>query len=95
MMTAFSLCSRIKSTQALILSSDIESVRLKIIVPACSIWFTKNSPKFLMNILHFFASTTATALFKVLPVSASTSLTAFITSDNLPTPDGSIRILSG
>ena len=45
--------------------------------------------------MHFDASTTATALFNVTFCPSVAFCTAFITSDNLPTPDGSISILSG
>ena len=65
------------------------------IVPAFSIWLIKNSPKFLIYILHFMASTTATALFSSTSASDTTSCTAFITSESFPTPEGSIKILSG
>ena len=47
-----------------------------------------------MYILHFVASTTAEA--ELITISSSCiSATAFITSDNLPTPDGSMIIRSG
>ena len=62
---------------------------------AASIWSLKNSPKFFMYILALTASTTATALFKVQSKSPALSATAFITSESLPTPEGSIMILSG
>ena len=45
--------------------------------------------------MHFLASTTATALFKWTPSEAVAPSTALITSESLPTPEGSIRILSG
>ena len=48
-----------------------------------------------MYILHFVASATVTKLFSSMSTSFSTPFTALITSDNLPTPDGSIKILSG
>ena len=70
-------------------------LRLKITVVAYSIWLLKNSPKFFRYVLHFFASTTATALFKWTPSSAVAPSTARMTSDNLPTPEGSIKIRSG
>ena len=38
--------------------SSTISVRLMMIAPAYSTWLLKNSPKFLIYILHFFASTT-------------------------------------
>ncbi len=43
-----------------------------------------------MYILHFFTSTTVTELFKSTSRSADTSRTAFITSESLPTPEGSM-----
>ena len=92
---ALLLCSRIRSTACCTFSELATSVLLRIIVPACSIWLMKNSPKFLMYILHLEASTTATALFKVISSPISTSSTAFITSESLPTPEGSIRMRSG
>ena len=95
MIVAFSLCSRISATQVASFSSEILSVLLKIMVPACSIWLTKNSPKFLIYIFAFVASTTATALFNCTVWSSMASCTAFMTSDNLPTPEGSIRMRSG
>ena len=92
--TASLLCSRISSIAFAVFSSDAESVWLKTIELACSIWSLKNSPKFFIYILHLLASTTVVKAFKT----ASWELiflTAFITSDNFPTPEGSIRILSG
>ena len=47
------------------------------------------------SILHLLASATVTALFKVTRTSAATSRTAFITSESLPTPDGSMITRSG
>ena len=95
MIFAFALCPRSISTQAASFSSLILPVRLKIIVPACSIWLMKNSPKFFIYILHFKASTTATALFNPTSASVTTSCTAFMTSESFPTPEGSIKIRSG
>ena len=43
----------------------------------------------------FFASATVTKLFKSSSTSSATPCTALITSDNLPTPDGSMMIRSG
>ena len=45
--------------------------------------------------MHFFASATVTKLFKSSSTSSATPCTALITSDNLPTPDGSMMIRSG
>ena len=92
---ALSLCSRIRAIQVFSFSSEILPVRLRIMVPACAIWLMKNSPKFLMYILHLEASTTATALFSTTSFSSMTFCTALITSESLPTPEGSIRIRSG
>ena len=59
----------------------------------------KNSPKFLMYIFALLTSTTATAVFSftsfISSFSSSISATALMTSDNLPTPEGSIKIRSG
>ena len=48
-----------------------------------------------MYILHFWASTTVTEPFNTTSISPATSQTAFITSESLPTPDGSIITRSG
>ena len=48
-----------------------------------------------MYILHFKTSTTVVALLISTSACALTSSTAFITSESLPTPDGSIITLSG
>ena len=90
---ALLLCSRIRSTACCTFAGLATSVLLRMMVPACSIWLMKNSPKFFMYIRHLEASTTATALFRV--SSMSTFSTAFITSESLPTPEGSIRMRSG
>ena len=95
MMTALAFFSRIMSTSFCILEASVMSVRLSTMVPAFSIWLLKNSPKFFMYILHFAASTMVTALFSSTSISADTSMTAFITSDSLPTPDGSMMMRSG
>ena len=92
---AFVLCSLINETTSSSFSCDNFWVRLSIIVFAFSIWLLKNSPKFFIYILHFCASTTAQKLLSFTFVSSLISSTALITSDNLPTPDGSIIILSG
>ena len=88
------LCSRISLTASSTFDSFTVSVCESIIDDAFSIWSLKNSPKFFIYILHFPLSTTVakqliTASFDV------TSLTARITSESLPTPEGSIIILSG
>ena len=70
-------------------------VRLRMTVPACSIWSLKNSPKFFMYILHFLALTTVTALPNCISHSLATSPTALATSESLPTPEGSMRMRSG
>ena len=65
-------------------------------VLAFSIWSLKNSPKFFIYIVVLPASTTAIKLFNsTVSKSFLTSATAFITSESLPTPEGSIIILSG
>ena len=92
---AFGFSSRMISTACSTLSAGAISVRLNTMVPAFSIWLLKNSPKFFRYILHFCASTMVTALFKVTSISDATSITAFMTSDNFPTPDGSMITRSG
>ena len=49
----------------------------------------------LQSSTDFFASATVTKLFKSSSTSSATPCTALITSDNLPTPDGSMMIRSG
>jgi len=93
--TAFGFFSRIISTACATLSAFATSVLLKTIIPAFSIWLLKNSPKFLIYILHFWASTTVMEPFSFTSISPATSQTAFITSDSLPTPDGSMITRSG
>ena len=94
-MTALGFFPRIMSTSSWILAASAMSVRLSTMVPAFSIWLLKNSPKFFMYILHLLASTMVTALFSSTSISADTSITAFITSESLPTPDGSMIMRSG
>ena len=63
---------------------------------AYSIWLLKNSPKAFICFLAVFALTTVTrALSFVFSFSFEKSITDVITSESLPTPDGSIMILSG
>ena len=88
------LCSLKSSIHSFIFSSDALCVWLSIIVAACSIWSPKNSPKFLRYILHLFTSATVVKAFNT-AFSAPIFCTARITSLSLPTPDGSIIILSG
>ena len=95
MIVALSLCSRIKAIAASNFSWVILPVLLRIMVPACSIWLQKNSPKFLIYILHLVASTTATAELISTSTSLATPSTALTTSDNLPTPEGSMITRSG
>ena len=71
------------------------SVLLSTMVPAFSIWLLKNSPKFFIYMRTLLASATVTALFNSTSISEATSLTAFITSESLPTPDGSMITRSG
>jgi hypothetical protein len=68
---------------------------LKTTVVAYSIWLLKNSPNAFICLLAFNAFTTVISPFNLTSSSFSTSMTDFITSDNLPTPDGSIKIRSG
>ena len=92
--TAFSLCSRRSFTASSVLCSLTTSVCERTMADACFTWSLKNSPKFFIYILHFPASTTVVYALRT-AVSVSTFLTAFITSESLPTPEGSIIILSG
>ena len=62
MIRASALCSFIISTAVRSLSSAADCVRLRTTVPHASIWFRKNSPKFLIYILAFVTSTTVVAL---------------------------------
>ena len=94
-MAALGFFSRIRSTSFKTFPESTISVRLSTMVPAFSIWLLKNSPKFFIYILHLAASTMVTALFNSTSISAETSITAFITSDSLPTPEGSMMIRSG
>ena len=94
-MAAPRLCSLNISTAFCTFPVSATSVRLNTIVPAFSTWLLKNSPKFFIYILHLLASTTVTALFRRTSRSFATLRTAFITSDNLPTPEGSIITRSG
>ena len=74
------------------MSSAIPLVWLSTIMSAFSIWLLKNSPKFFIYILHFLASTTVTPAAMSI---SSTCSAASLTSLSLPTPDGSMIILSG
>ena len=94
-MLASLLCSRSSSTSAKTFLESATSVRLITMVPAFSIWLLKNSPKFFIYILHLVASTMVTALFSLTSRFFATSRTAFITSESLPTPDGSMMTRSG
>ncbi len=94
MIVAVLLCPRSNLTHSSSFSCFISFVRLKIIVPAYSTWLLKNSPKFFMYILLFFASTTAVKLLSLISAE-STPSTALITSESFPTPDGSITMRSG
>ena len=80
------------SLAARILLSGAVSVRLMTIRSAFATWSLKNSPKLRIYIRHLPASTTVTFAPMDVP---STFSTARATSDSLPTPDGSIIILSG
>ena len=51
-------------------------MRLKMIVPADSTWFLKNSPKFFMYMPHFRTSTTVVAELTTTPASSFTRSTA-------------------
>ena len=95
MICASLLSDLISSISVFNLASETFCVLLSIIVPACSIWLLKNSPKFFIYTLTFEASATVDALFNLISFSIWRSLTALITSESLPTPDGSIIILSG
>ena len=92
---AFGFNSCICFTQLSNCSSVALWLRLKIIVVACSIWLLKNSPNAFICLLAFKAFTTVTSALSFTSCSFSMSITDFMTSDNLPTPDGSIKIRSG
>ena len=92
--TASALCSRRSDTHCEIFSSAALCVWLSIIAPACSIWSLKNSPKFFIYNLHLFTSATVVKLESTASF-ASIFSTARITSLSFPTPEGSIKILSG
>ena len=87
----FSLTS---PSASVILASVVLSVWLNNMHPAFEIWSLKNSPKFLIYILHLFTSTTTTELLRTV-FSISALSTALVTSLSLPTPEGSMRIRSG
>ncbi len=93
-MTAVGFFSRSIAVTSASFFSSMSAVLERMIVPACSTWLLKNSPKFFMYILHFFASTTVVKLLSAMSA-ASSPCTARITSLSLPTPDGSIRMRSG
>ena len=92
---ALGLTLLISSIAVFNFSSETFCVLLKITVPACSIWLLKNSPKFFIYTLTLDASATVEALLRTISFSMWRSLTALITSESLPTPEGSIIILSG
>ncbi len=91
---AAGLCARTSSSAVFSLSAEVTSVWLKTMHAAVSIWSLKNSPKFFIYILHLAASTTAVYEF-ILQSSSPALSTAPRTSESLPTPEGSIIILSG
>ena len=93
-MTASELCSFISEIASSALPGFATSTCERIIADACSTWSLKNSPKFFIYILHFPASTTTARQFTE-RLSDLTAFTARTTSESLPTPDGSIIILSG
>ena len=94
--TASLLCSLTRAIASSSFSCAISCEREIMTVPADSIWLLKNSPKFFIYIFVFFPSTTVTREFISTASSSSLTLsTAFATSESLPTPEGSITILSG
>ena len=96
MITALSLCSFMAATAFSSLLSGVFAVRLSTIVLAFSIWSLKNSPKFFIYIVVLPASATVIKLLRLTSSkSFFTSATALITSESLPTPEGSMMILSG
>jgi len=95
MMVASAFSSRSVCTHSSTFSSVIICVRLTTIVDACSTWFLKNSPKFFMYIFAFLPSTTVILPSISISASFSTASIALATSDNLPTPDGSMITRSG
>ena len=95
MMVAVGFSSLIMATASSMTSCFAISVLERTMVVANWTWLLKNSPKFFMYSLHFFASTTVTAELFSTSRSASTSATAFMTSESFPTPLGSMMIRSG
>ncbi len=93
-MVALPLCSFKSSRHVLSFSSLISEVLLKTMALAFSTWSLKNSPKFFIYILHLLASTTAQKPSSSISLE-SMRKTALITSLSFPTPEGSIKILSG
>ena len=69
MICASLLSDLISSISVFNLASETFCVLLSIIVPACSIWLLKNSPKFFIYILTFEASATVDALFNLISFS--------------------------
>ena len=96
MTTASGFASRMICSAVLSLSSLMAAVRLRMMQAAFSIWFAKNSPKFFMYIFALEASTTVVKPLSTMESSsAATPCTALMTSDSLPTPEGSMRMRSG
>ena len=95
MIAALPFNSCICFTQSSNCSGVVLWVLLNTIVVANSIWLLKNSPKAFICLDAFFAFTTVTSAFNFTSCSFSTSITDFITSESLPTPDGSIKMRSG
>ena len=94
-MRAFALWPRSSETHSSSFSAFIVWVRLRITAPACSIWLLKNSPKFFIYIFVLAASATVTNASSSTGWCSATPCTAWITSESLPTPDGSIKMRSG
>ena len=93
-MVAVAFFSLSNATAVATFSSEALPVCERMIQPAFSTWSLKNSPKFFIYILHLLASTTVQ---KALSFASSSFAfaTALITSESLPTPDGSMMMRSG
>ncbi len=94
-MAAWGFFPRIALATASVCSGFTFWVRLKTMTVAYSIWLLKNSPNARICFVALAVFTTVTRPFRQTSFSSSTSFTDFMTSESLPTPDGSIKIRSG
>ena len=95
-MAALAFFFRRRRTAVSSLAWSMFWVRERRMAEACSTWLLKNSPKFFIYTLALVASTTVTKLCRCRAgVVFCTPSTAAITSDSLPTPEGSMMMRSG